>query len=135
MTQASTKPQKRAQADRAETFADDLGDDAAGRGAQREADADFGRAVRDDVRDHAVDADGGEREEQRSEDREHPRRDAAQEQVLVDVFGQRADVEDRKRRIDGLQRAPHLAADRRLAAWPRAQVHLPCMDGRSRYDR
>ena len=77
---------QRAGADDAQRLAHDLRDDAPRGGAQREADADLGRAARHRVRHDRVDADRRQDEHQRSEHDEHARRNRAEEQVLVDVI-------------------------------------------------
>ena len=51
------------------------------------------RPQRDGVGDDRVDADRREQQQQRPEHREHPRRNAAEDQVRLDVIGQRPHVE------------------------------------------
>jgi hypothetical protein len=73
---------------------------------------------------HGVDADGGQDEEERAEDDEHPRRNPAQDEVPLDVFAQRAHVEHGQGGIDLAHEAAHGGQDRHLRARARTQMDL-----------
>ena len=60
-------PARQSKSHRAHRLADDQADDLCGRRAQGEADADLVRPLRDEVRDHAVDADGRQHQRHQSE--------------------------------------------------------------------
>ena len=93
-------------------------------GAERQTDANLGRPVRHGVGDDGVDADGREQQERRAEDDEHPRRNPAEKQILLDVFGERAHVVHRQRRIEVAHDALDLRGEKRFRAGAGAQMHL-----------
>ena len=66
------------------------------RGAQRDADAQFLRALRDGVREDAVDARRAEQQRQPAEDPEHPRKQLERPEPLAAHLVHRRDREDRK---------------------------------------
>ena len=84
--------------------------DVAARGAERHADADLVRALRDHVRHHAVDTDHREQQRQPAED-EHDGAEVLQaDRPLVQRAPHRLEVEDRLRRIDGSYGSPRVSA-------------------------
>ena len=82
---------------------------AARRRAERHPDPELARALRDQIRDHAVDADRRQPERERREQRQQQHREAPARQRLVDPLRHRPHVVDRQVRIE----LADLAADRR----------------------
>ena len=98
-------------------------------GAKRQPHADFLGTVRHGVRDDRVDPDRREEQQRGSEHDEHPGGNTAEEQVLLDVLCESADVVDRQRGIKIAHDPLHLRREERFRPGPRAQVHLAAERG------
>ena len=113
----------------AETVGHQFPDHAPAGRAERQPHANLGPPRRDGEGDDRVDAAGGEGQQQRAEHEEEPGGNALQEQVVLDVLVERADVEDRRRRIEAAEGGPYRAAQRRLGARTGAHVQLAAAAG------
>ena len=102
----------------------------AGVGAERHAQADLARALRDGVGEHAVEADRGEQRREHGERRRQHADEAVEEDVLAHLLRQRLQVLDRQVRVEprdtacgmlarscsGSQRRAHVEVDARRCA-------------------
>ena len=102
---------ERSPPDRTHRVTDDLDDDASRRRAERVSDANLHRAARDRVGDDGVDADRRQNEEERPEHSEHPRRNASQKEILLDMLIQRTDIVQHELRIELADGAPQIGSE------------------------
>ena len=104
------QPDDHADADQAGAAAGDQAEDVALRRADREADADLTAAHADQIRQHAVTADAGQRQRQHAEHHEQVAGQLLLECRGLGVIGEAADVVERHLRIELAHGALQLAA-------------------------